>query len=174
MHRIPSQRLGLQDFGHDHEYRYGACVSGIGDVEFQASERLSPREARKLVFVHPWICGLRDPLDGLSWGGTTDDDEDEDRDGYGPEGEEDADLETETGSAPSSPLHVAPAATINDYTRALRLIVRLQQPFHALLLQQQPNGEFKRVATEHEIIVPGIGRQINSARDIHADVTEIL
>ena len=38
---------------------------------------------------------------------------------------------------------------MDDYTLALRLIVRLRQPFNALLLQHQPDGEFKRVAAEN-------------------------
>ena len=161
---FPVKKLGLQDFGDGDGYPYGARVSGIGNVEFRTADRLPPREARKLVFVHPWIRDLRDPLDGFSWRGAADEDEDEDE----------VDPEVETDSVPSSPLHFAPAATMDDYTRALRLIVRLQRPFHTLLLQQQPNGEFKRVATEHEIILPGIGHHASFIRDIHADVIEIL
>ena len=163
---FPIKRFGIQGFGQGHELRYGARVSGIGDVEFQTIDRLLPQEARKLVFVHPWIRDLRDPLDGLTWESTADEDEDENNSESGPE--------AETGSAPSSPLRVVPVPTMDDYTRALRLVVRLQQPFHALLLQQQPNGEFKRVATDHEIIVPGLGHQVNFVRDIHADVVEVL
>ena len=165
---FPIKRLGLQNFGQSHELRYSARVSGIGDVEFQTIDRLSPQEARKLVFVHPWIRDLRDPLDGHAWGSAADEDEDED------EINTEAGPVAEASSAPSSPLNVVPVSTMDDYTRALRLIVRLQQPFHALLLQQQPNGEFKRVATDHEIIVPGPGHQVNFVRDIHADVVEIL
>ena len=161
---FPVKKLGLQDFCDGHEYSYGARVPGVGNVEFRAADKLSPREARKLVFVHPWIRNLRDPLDGFSWGGVEDEDEDEDE----------VDPEVETDSVPSSPLHFVPATTMDDYTRALRLIVRLQQPFHTLLLQQQPDGEFMRVATEHEIILPGIGHQVNFVRNIHAAVIEIL
>ena len=163
---FPVKKLSFQDFGQDHEFRYGARVSEIGIVEFQTADRLSPSEARKLVFVHPWIRDLRDPLDGLTWRSAVDDDEDED--------ENKADPEARTDSAPSSPLHVVRAAMMDDYTRVLRLLVRLQQPFRVLLLQQQPNGEFKRVATEHELIVPGIGHQIDFVKDILADVVEIL
>ncbi|KAF8416534.1 hypothetical protein L210DRAFT_2534716 [Boletus edulis BED1] len=53
---------------------------------------------------------------------------------------------------------------MDEYTRALRLVVRLQQPFHALLLQQQPNGEFRRVAAEHEIVIPESNVRINLQR----------
>ena len=156
------RRLVVQDFGSGLENRYRARVSGMGNVEFQTCDRLSLGEPRKLIFVHLWIHGVRDPLDGFGWGHAADDDEYK------------SDPETEAGSAPNSPLHVPPAATMDDYTRALRLVVRLQQPFHALLLQQQPNGEFKRIAAEHEIVMPGIDRQVNFARDIRIEVVEIL
>ncbi|KAG2337428.1 WD40 repeat-like protein [Suillus weaverae] len=36
--------------------------------------------------------------------------------------------------------------------RAMRLIVRLGQPFSAFLLAQQPNGEYKRIASDRDII----------------------
>jgi hypothetical protein len=37
------------------------------------------------------------------------------------------------------------------HSRALSLIVRLGQPFGALLLAQQRGGEYKRVASDHNI-----------------------
>ncbi|KAF8133315.1 hypothetical protein EV363DRAFT_1133089, partial [Boletus edulis] len=144
------------------ENHYRAKVSGIGDVEFRTSDRLPVAEPRKLIFVHPWIRELRDPHDGFTWGMTADDDDDE------------SDPETESGSAPASPLHAVPTAVMDDYTRALRLVVRLQQPFHTLLLEQQPNGEFKRVATEHEIVIPGIKRPHTFSKDVHTGVVEVL
>jgi hypothetical protein len=156
------KRLSVEDFGSGQENRYRARVSGIGDAEFQTSDRLSLLEPRKLICVHPWIRDLRDPLDGFNWGSTADD------------GEYESDRETEYGSAPTSPSHTSPAATMDEYTRALRLVARLQQPFRVLLLQQQPNGEFKRVAAEHEIVTPGLERRINFARDIRTQVVEIL
>ena len=165
---FPVKRLSIQGFMQDQEFRYRARMSAIGKVEFQTSDKLSPEEARKLVFVNPWVRDLRDPLDDLPWGVATDGGEVEDED------EDESDSEAETDSAPSSSLHILPLAAMDDYSRALRLIVRLQQPFHALLLQQQLNGEFKRVATKHEIILPGIKHHINFVRDIHTDVVEIL
>lgn len=53
---------------------------------------------------------------------------------------------------------------MNDYIRALRLVVRLQQP----------DGRFKRVPAEYEIIVPGLERQANFAKDNHADAVALL
>ncbi|KAF8556862.1 hypothetical protein OG21DRAFT_1495255 [Imleria badia] len=164
------KKLGVQDSGSGLENNYRVRVSGIGDVEFQTLNRFSLTEPRRLIFVHPWIRALQDPLDSFTWGSMVDGDE-HDAD---PETEYLSDPETEFASAPSSPLNTAPAGTMDDYTRALRLVVRLQQPFHALLLQQQPNGEFRRVAAKHEIVVPGIEPAINFARDIRTEVVEIL
>ncbi|KAG2339568.1 hypothetical protein BDR05DRAFT_1003235 [Suillus weaverae] len=65
-------------------------------------------------------------------------------------------------SVPESPLHESPlhdslpAQTepihSDPHSRALRLIVRLGQPFSAFLLARQRNGEFKRIASNHDII----------------------
>ena len=163
------KRLSIRDSaGPDNHYR--TRVSGIGDVDFRASETLSLVEPRRLIFVHPWIRDLQDPLDSFAWGSI------EDVDGHKSDPEMDSDSETETEfkSAPTSPVDAASIDTTVDYTRALRLVVRLQQPFYALLLQQQPNGDFRRIATEHQIIVPGIDRQINFARDVRTEVVEVL
>ncbi|KAN0084044.1 hypothetical protein V8E55_007548 [Tylopilus felleus] len=161
------KRLGIQDLGHGQEYRYRARVSGVGHMEFQTADRLSLTEPRKLIFVHPWIRDLCDPSDGFIWVTEVDD-----SDGDGDDASDSA--QGSKGISPTSPLHAVPAPTMDDYTRALRLVVRLQQPFHALLLQQQPTGEYKRVATEHDIVIPGIERQINFARDVGTGVVEIL
>jgi hypothetical protein len=58
---------------------------------------------------------------------------------------------------PGSPLHDLPAAQnesvhSDSYSRALRLIVLLGQPFGAFLVARQRNGEFKRIASDHDII----------------------
>ena len=136
------------------ESHYRARVPGIGYVEFQTLERLSLTEPRRLIFVHPWIRSLCDPLDRSAWGNAADENE--------------SDLESESESTSTS------SSQADDHARALRLVVRLQQPFHALLLQQQPGGEFKRIASGSEIIVPGLDPQINFARDIRIDVVEVL
>ncbi|KAG1743444.1 hypothetical protein EDB19DRAFT_1698553 [Suillus lakei] len=44
-----------------------------------------------------------------------------------------------------------PDAT-KSYSRALRLIVRLGQPFRAFLLARQHGGEYKRIASTRDII----------------------
>jgi hypothetical protein len=39
-----------------------------------------------------------------------------------------------------------------SYARALRLVVHLEQPFCALLLAQQRSGEYKRIASDRDIV----------------------
>ncbi|KAG1723405.1 hypothetical protein EDB19DRAFT_1916142, partial [Suillus lakei] len=39
-----------------------------------------------------------------------------------------------------------------SHSRGLRLIIRLGQPFAAFLLAQQRGGEYKRIASDHDII----------------------
>ena len=158
------KKLVVQDLGSVQEKHYRARVSGIGYVDFRTSDQLSSTEPRRLILVHPWIRALRDPLDRFAWGSTVDHDEDE------------SDLGTVAGPRPTSelPSQAVPAASMDDYTRALRLVVRLHQPFHALLLQQQPDGEFYRVAAEREIVVPGLEHGIHFGRDVRVDVVEVL
>jgi len=146
---------------------FGARVSGIGHVEFRTSDTLSLAEPWKLVFVHPWIRNLRGLLDEVGWGSTSD---------SGDELDSWSGSEVEANSQSRSAftmLYAGPVSTMDDYTRALELVVRLQQPFHALLLQQQSHGEFKRVAAEHEIVLPGLRRRISSAKEIRVGIVEI-
>ncbi|KAG2339151.1 hypothetical protein BDR05DRAFT_968237 [Suillus weaverae] len=73
---------------------------------------------------------------------------------------------------PGSPLHdilpVPPGekGTVDSesHSRALRLIVRLGQPFSAFLLAQQRGGEYKRIASDHVIVAQV--KDIASARNI--------
>ncbi|KAJ8580750.1 hypothetical protein M405DRAFT_885991 [Rhizopogon salebrosus TDB-379] len=71
------------------------------------------------------------------------------------------DTETDEGQfVPESPVHdsVSRLSEENEvidsesHSRALRLLVRLGQPFCAFLLAQQHHGEYKRIAPEQDII----------------------
>ncbi|KAG1887904.1 uncharacterized protein F5891DRAFT_1076896 [Suillus fuscotomentosus] len=72
----------------------------------------------------------------------------------------DTDSEEEYSSAPGSPLQSSSSefpeaeesvdSELSD--RALRLIVHLKQPFSAFLLAHQRGGEYKRIASDHDII----------------------
>ena len=59
----------------------------------------------------------------------------------------------------------------DTYTRALRLVVHLEQPFRALLLVKQSVDTYKRVAVDNEILIPQ--RQVMSLKDISTKVLEI-
>ncbi|KAG1895841.1 uncharacterized protein F5891DRAFT_1056388 [Suillus fuscotomentosus] len=77
-----------------------------------------------------------------------------------PDVADDTDSEEEYWSPLSSPLQNSPGefpeaqesvdSELSD--RALRLIVRLNQPFNAFLLAHQRGGEYKRIASDHDII----------------------
>src|SRR6267154_6247003 len=70
------------------------------------------------------------------------------------------DAQSNCETPPESPLHDLPGRSFGEeglavsefHSRALRLIVRLGQPFRAFLLAQQRSGEYTRVAAEHNII----------------------
>ncbi|KAG1895217.1 uncharacterized protein F5891DRAFT_1059642 [Suillus fuscotomentosus] len=77
-----------------------------------------------------------------------------------PDVADDTDSEEEYSSAPGSPLQNSSSefpeaeesvdSELSD--RALRLIVHLKQPFSAFLLAHQRGGEYKRIASDHDII----------------------
>jgi hypothetical protein len=48
-------------------------------------------------------------------------------------------------------------------SRALRLIVRLGQPFGAFLLAQQQGGEYKRIASDYDITA-----EVKNVSSVHA------
>ncbi|KAI6022110.1 hypothetical protein EDC04DRAFT_2607015 [Pisolithus marmoratus] len=157
------KRLGIQELRSDNEKLYRARVPGLGDVKFTSTDDLPLQQPRKFVFAHPWIHYIRGPSDGVTWGDDSV-----------------SDTESNTGSDSDagsdhvpSPLHAVPAPQIDGYTRALQMIARLGQPFNALLLLQQPNGEYKRVAAENEIIVSGLGAGVTS-KVIEVKVLEVL
>lgn len=154
LERQPSATGSIQE-----HVTYRARVSGLGDVEIKTKDWLPLMEPRKLLLVHPWIRDILDQTYPLSaWG----DDMDMDSDS-----ESDVDM-----VASASQTNVAPSVPLDNHTRALGLLVRLRQPFSALLLERKGHQEFKRVAAEHEIIVQV--RKIPTSRDIHTGVLEIL
>ncbi|KAG2360649.1 heterokaryon incompatibility protein-domain-containing protein [Suillus spraguei] len=60
-------------------------------------------------------------------------------------------LELDDAAEDSSAAHNEPDYS-DSYSRALRLIVRLGQPFAAFLLARQRDGAFKRIASGHDIV----------------------
>ncbi|KAI6144919.1 hypothetical protein BKA82DRAFT_4168114 [Pisolithus tinctorius] len=158
------RRLGIHELRRGDEKLYHARVSSLGRVEFTTADDLPVNEPHKFVFVHPWIRHIRGPSNGITitWGGGSESDTDLE-----------SDLDDDAEWDEVLPLHAVPVPQVDDYTRALQMVARLGQPFNALLLMQQPNGEYKRVAAENEIVVSGLGTNITS-KNILATVLEIL
>jgi hypothetical protein len=83
-------------------------------------------------------------------------------------------------SHPVSLLHESPVGPLGEngladrgsYSRALQLIARLGQPFSALLLAQQPGGEYKRIASDQDIIAQL--KDVTVVRDMDIRTVEIL
>ncbi|KAI5986051.1 hypothetical protein F5J12DRAFT_916206 [Pisolithus orientalis] len=139
---FPVRKLELR---RGSEKLYRAKVSRLGKVEFSTADDLPLHEAQTFILM---TRSLDTNSDGDSDNGTESD-----------------------GDAPSSPLHAVPPQ-VDGYTRALQVIARLGQPFNALLLAQQPKGGYRRVATEKEIVVSGLGTNITLS--IRVGVLEIL
>ncbi|KAI6040390.1 hypothetical protein EDC04DRAFT_2996523 [Pisolithus marmoratus] len=153
--RVKGLRV-LMRSGNENLYR--AKVSGLGNVEFMTTDDLPLDQRRTVVFVHPWIRHILAPSSGVCTSGSD---------------------TSESGSGHSSrsdgptPFRAVPESRVGGYARALQIIARLGQPFNALLLVGQPNGEYRRVAADHEIVVQGPGIDITS-KSIRAKVLEIL
>ena len=166
------KKIGVQELGGSLGNLYRAKVSSLGRVEFRTTDAMPLTQPGKLVFVHPWFRDLRDPLDGFApveerkAESDVDSSDETESDAGSADGANDA-------SAPVSPLHAEPSARVDTFTQALRLLARLARPFNALLLEQQSNGQYRRVAAEHEIIVPGVPSKTHP-RHIQAKVLEII
>jgi hypothetical protein len=141
---------------------YRAIVSSLGEVEFRTTDVMPRKQPRRLVFVYPWIPDLRELPDG-----SVSDDEAESEVGSSDTPESEADAGSGGGiddaSERVSPSDTDPSAQEDPSSLlALRLIARLGRSFNALLLKEQSNKQqYKRVAAEHEIIVPGVPYKTN-------------
>jgi hypothetical protein len=123
---------------------YDVKANGLQDLEITTTHRLSQHShERPLYLVRPWN---RDNFDMPDF---TDE----------PQGLYD------WSQPPSNvrPLWPPPDAVNSEFRRALRLIVRLGQPFGALLLVQQRGEEYKRIASDCNIIA-----QVKNIVDVYS------
>ncbi|KAG9309666.1 WD40-repeat-containing domain protein [Chiua virens] len=149
---------------------YCAETAALGDVEFTTGDSLSLKDARRLVFVNPWIHLLRDACGSIGWDGDNSDSDTESNTNV--DVDSDAEAYAELMHAPMiEEIQPTPPDTDMD-TRALRLIAFLGQSFSALLLLKQPDGAYKRVAADHEIVIRGMGN--NVPRDIRVELLEVV
>ncbi|KAG2113795.1 uncharacterized protein F5147DRAFT_650208 [Suillus discolor] len=129
---------------------YGVKADGLHDLLITTGETLvkfwpaRPIE-QQFFLVRPWDRSLLELPDFTEFPKPSD---------YG----DDTESEEDYGTPPSSPSddwsggsHVKQGMSDLE-SRALRLLVHLGQPFGAFLLAQQRSGEFKRIATDHDII----------------------
>ncbi|KAI9571750.1 hypothetical protein HD554DRAFT_1817238 [Boletus coccyginus] len=120
---------------------YHTTTSTFGNIEIKTMEDLSG--LNNLVLVHPWLRCLLDtalPFEDDVEPSPVDEDSGEPFTNPRP---------PSSCTAPSS--HHTPQ--LDKLTRALRLFVRLRQPFGALLLVPLSHDEYKRVASDHPIVV---------------------
>ena len=152
-------------------YRAMVPLLGTVPVEFSTADAIPVGIAKKLVFIHPWLRDLRDPLDEFEF-----DDEDDGQEveaDIGDDGSEDGTDGTDEFASDTSSYAESLTRVDCRYRRALRLIVQVGRPFSALLLQRQPHNQYKRVATDCEIIISGVPYQTNP-KDLQAKVLEIV
>jgi hypothetical protein len=132
--------------GEDHKSRstFGVKADGLHDLFVTTDDNLiqfSPaRPTRKaFLLVRPWDRSLLELNDFEDFADTQ---------------------SLEDFSRPVSPLFDSPFGSLGanspvdsePYSRELRLIAHLGQPFSAFLLAQQWGGEYKRVASDQNII----------------------
>jgi hypothetical protein len=140
-------------------FTYAVKADGLRDLFITTKETLvqfwpaRPTE-RKFVLVRPWDRSLLELPDFSEL----------------PEFVEPSDFgndmesEDDYCTPPSSPSDDRCSDYPDVESRALRLLVRLGQPFGAFLLAQQCSGGYKRIASDHDII--GQVNDVVSVRDL--------
>jgi hypothetical protein len=140
-------------------FTYAVKADGLRDLFITTKETLvqfwpaRPTE-RKLILVRPWDRSLLELPDFSEL----------------PEFVEPSDFgndmesEEDYCTPPSSPSDDRCSDYPDVESRALRLLVRLGQPFGAFLLAQQRGEEYKRIASDHDII--GQINDVHSVEDL--------
>jgi hypothetical protein len=139
---FPVTEARLKPVQDQDTYMYAVKSDGLYDLQITTEDRFTPFSParpppiwQKILLVRPWsrdLLELHDPADDT--------------------------YNVEHWSVPESPSHdslpeqTEPMIDSDSYSQALRLIVRLGQPFGAFLLARQRSGEFKRIASDHDII----------------------
>jgi hypothetical protein len=140
------------------KYTYHLKANGLKDLSIITEDELPAQQ--KLLLVYPWNHDLLEQLnpadDTQNMGDYTVPDD------------------SESGSLASRFINTVNAFFVGQvdsesHLQALRLIIRLAHPFRALLLAQSRAGEYKRIATDHDIIA-----QITSFRTMDVRIVEIL
>ncbi|KAG1758668.1 heterokaryon incompatibility protein-domain-containing protein [Suillus occidentalis] len=145
---------------HETSITYGVKADGLGDLLITTEERLLQfsrlRPTRQtFLLVLPWDRRLLE-LPGFTG----------DAESVGDWSQPESPLDDSDESV-GDWIGDEELADSESYSRALRLIVRLGQPFGAFLLAQQRGGEYKRIASDHDIIAQVVdGTSVHSMADI--------
>jgi hypothetical protein len=134
-------------------FTYGVKADGLRDLLITTQETLvqfSPARPtqRKFVLVRPWDRSLLELPDFAEL----------------PEFVEGDCTPPSSPSDDWSSDHPVKEDVVDIESRALRLLVRLGQSFRAFLLAQQRSGEYKRIASDHDII--GQINDVHSVEDL--------
>jgi hypothetical protein len=134
-------------------FTYGVKADGLRDLLITTQETLvqfsSARPTqRKFVLVRPWDRSLLELPDFAEL----------------PEFVEGDCTPPSSPSDDWSSDHPVEEDVVDIESRALRLLVRLGQSFRAFLLAQQRSGEYKRIASDHDII--GQINDVHSVEDL--------
>ncbi|KAG2743238.1 hypothetical protein P692DRAFT_201795091 [Suillus brevipes Sb2] len=138
------------------QFTYRVKADRLRSLDITTEETLVQfRPARpieqKFILVHPWdrsLLELPDFVEPSDFGDNA-------------EGEEDHGMSSSSLSHEWSGDYPGAQEVVDQESRAFRLLVRLGQPFSAFLLAQQRSGEYKRIASDHDII-----GQVNDVGDL--------
>ncbi|KAG1740865.1 uncharacterized protein EDB91DRAFT_342521 [Suillus paluster] len=149
---------------YETRFTYGVKADGLRNLLITTEEKLiqfsHARPARQTFFLaRPWDRRLLGQPDFEELPSIADDAE-----SLGDWSESEFPLDDSPGGSPVE----HELGDSDSHSRALRLMVRLGQPFGAFLLAQQRGGEYKRIASDHDIIA-----QVNDVASVHSMMARV-
>lgn len=139
--------------GQDTCATYEVKAGGLRDLLITTEDELLPARPTQFLLIRPWDHSLLESPDD--------------------------EHSVDDWTPPQSPVDVPPGGFsgghgLVDSERALRLIVRLAQPFSAFLLKRELPKEYRRVASDHGIIAQLKDTTVTSIHDMKIRTLEIL
>ncbi|KAG2750667.1 hypothetical protein P692DRAFT_201903342 [Suillus brevipes Sb2] len=138
------------------QFTYRVKADGLRSLDITTKEILvqfwpARPIARKFILVRPWdrsLLELPEFVEASDFGDNT-------------ESEDDYGMSPSSRSHDLSGDYPGKQEVVDQELQAFRLLARLGQPFSAFLLAQQRSGEYKRIASDHDII-----GQVNDVGDL--------
>jgi hypothetical protein len=144
--------------GPETQFTYIVKADGLRSLDITTEETLvqfwpaRPIE-RKFVLVRPWDRSLLELHDFVEFVEPSYFGDNTESENYG--------MSSSSRSHDWSGDYPGKQEVVDQESRAFRLLVRLGQPFSAFLLAQERSGEYKRIASDHDII-----GQVNNVGDL--------